>query len=86
MAGANFCVVCGTSVRAGSKVTRARNRSEDVDPATAKPSLRPTPAGVAPQDNKRTALVVAAVVGAILIGGDARPGRGGCALPMRATT
>ena len=69
MAGANFCVVCGTSVRAGSKVTRARNRSEDVDPATAKPSLRPTPAGVAPQDNKRTALVVAAVVGAILIGG-----------------
>ena len=69
MAGANFCVVCGTSVRAGSKVTRARNRSEDVDPATAKPSLRPTPAGVAPQDNKRTAVVVAAVVGAILIGG-----------------
>ena len=69
MAGANFCVVCGTSVRAGSKVTRARNRSEDADPATAKPSLRPTPAGVAPQDNKRTALVVAAVVGAILIGG-----------------
>ena len=50
-------------------MTRARNRSEDVDPATAKPSLRPTPAGVAPQDNKRTALVVAAVVGAILIGG-----------------
>ena len=26
MAGANFCVACGTSVRAGSKVTRARNR------------------------------------------------------------
>ena len=58
MAGANFCVVCGTSVRAGSKVTRARNRTEDADPATAKPSLRPTPAGVAPQDNKKTALVV----------------------------
>jgi hypothetical protein len=69
MAGANFCVVCGTSVRAGSKLTRARNRSEDADPATAKPSLRPTPAGVAPQDNKKTALVVGAIVGAILIGG-----------------
>ncbi len=69
MAGANFCVVCGTSVRAGSKVTRARNRTEDVDPATAKPSLRPTPAGVAPQDNKKTALVVGAIVATILVGG-----------------
>ncbi len=68
-AGANFCVACGTSVRAGSKVTRARNRSEDADPATAKPSLRPTPAGVAPQDNKKTAMVVGAIVGTILIGG-----------------
>ena len=77
MAGANFCVVCGTSVRAGSKVTRARNRSEDADPATAKPSLRPTPAGVAPQDNKKTALVVGVIVATILIGGVARPGRGG---------
>ena len=27
--GANFCVACGTSVRAGGKATRARNRSED---------------------------------------------------------
>ena len=69
MAGANFCVACGTSVRAGSKVTRARNRSEDADPASAKPSLRPTPAGVAPQDTKKTALVVGAIVGAILLGG-----------------
>ena len=72
LAGANFCVVCGTSVRAGNKITRARNRTEDVDPATApppKPSLKPTPAGVAPQDNKTTALVVLAVVAAILIGG-----------------
>jgi hypothetical protein len=67
--GANFCVVCGTSVRAGSKVTRARNRSEDADPATAKPSLKPTPAGVAPQDNKKTAMVVGAIVAAILVGG-----------------
>ena len=72
LVGANFCVVCGTSVRAGNKITRARNRTEDVDPATApppKPSLKPTPAGVAPQDNKTTALVVLAVVSAILIGG-----------------
>jgi RsiW-degrading membrane proteinase PrsW (M82 family) len=69
MAGANFCVACGTSVRAGSKVTRARNRSEDADPATAKPSLRPTPAGVAPQDNKKTAVVVGAIVATILVGG-----------------
>jgi hypothetical protein len=69
MAGANFCVVCGTSVRAGNKVTRARNRNEDADPAAAAPSLRPTPAGVAPQDNKKTALVVGAVVAAILVGG-----------------
>ena len=69
VAGANFCVVCGTSVRAGSKVTRARNRSEDADPATAKPSLRPIPAGVAPQDNKKTAMVVGAIVATILVGG-----------------
>ncbi len=67
LAGANFCVACGTSVRAGSKVTRARNRSDDVAPD--KPSLAPTPAGVAPQDNKKTALVVGAVVASILIGG-----------------
>ena len=26
---ANFCVACGTSVRAGSKVTRTRNRVDD---------------------------------------------------------
>jgi RsiW-degrading membrane proteinase PrsW (M82 family) len=69
MAGANFCVACGTSVRAGNKATRARNRSEDADPTAAKPSLRPTPAGVAPQDNKKTALVVGAIVATILAGG-----------------
>ena len=69
MAGANFCVACGTSVRAGSKVTRARNRTEDADPASAEPSLTPTPMGVAPQDNKKTALVVGAIVATILIGG-----------------
>src|SRR5204862_7671673 len=61
LAGANFCVACGTSVRAGSKVTRARNRVDDTAPpaldaeapvATARPSLAPTPEGVAPRDNK----------------------------------
>jgi RsiW-degrading membrane proteinase PrsW (M82 family) len=67
LASANFCVACGTSVRAGSKVTRARNRSDDVIPT--KPSLAPTPAGVAPHDNKKTAVVVAAVVATILLGG-----------------
>jgi hypothetical protein len=67
--GANFCVACGTSVRAGSKVTRARNRTEDVDPATAKPTLRPAAAGVAPQDNRRTALVVGAVTATIVLAG-----------------
>ncbi|HRK46689.1 MAG TPA: zinc ribbon domain-containing protein, partial [Nocardioides sp.] len=29
LVGANFCVACGTSVRAGNKVARARNRAED---------------------------------------------------------
>ncbi len=69
MAGANFCVACGTSVRAGSKVTRARNRTDDADPTAARPALRATPAGVAPHDNKLTALVVGAVVATILVGG-----------------
>jgi hypothetical protein len=69
-AGANFCVVCGTSVRAGSKVTRARNRTEDADvPQPTRPSLSPTPAGVAPRDNKTTALVVGVVAAVILAGG-----------------
>jgi hypothetical protein len=69
-AGANFCVVCGTSVRAGSKVTRARNRTEDADlPEPTRPSLKPTPAGVAPRDNKTTALVVGVVAAVILAGG-----------------
>jgi RsiW-degrading membrane proteinase PrsW (M82 family) len=69
VAGANFCVACGTSVRAGSKVTRARNRTGDVDPATVRPSLRPATAGVAPQDNRKTALVVGAIVATILVAG-----------------
>ncbi len=44
--GANFCVACGTSVRAGSKVTRVRNRVDDTAaPDAARPSLKPTPDG-----------------------------------------
>jgi uncharacterized Zn finger protein (UPF0148 family) len=69
VAGAGFCVACGTSVRAGSKVTRARNRTEDADPATVKPSLRPAAAGQAPRDNKQTAMVVGVIVATILVGG-----------------
>ena len=64
--GANFCVVCGTTTRAGNKATRVRNRSEDV-PAAA--SVRSTPEGVAPRDNKKTLLVLGAVLATILIAG-----------------
>jgi hypothetical protein len=67
--GANFCVACGTSVRAGSKVTRARNRIEDSATLPPKPSLAATPAGVAPQDTRTTAVVIAAVVATIVLGG-----------------
>ena len=68
--GANFCVACGTSVRAGSKVTRTRNRIDDATALdAARPSLRPTPDGTAPQDNKRTALVVGAVAATIVLAG-----------------
>ena len=66
--GANFCVACGTSVRAGSKVTRARNRVDDAGEPVP-PSLKPTPEGVAPQDNKRTALVVGVVAATIVLAG-----------------
>jgi hypothetical protein len=65
---ANFCVACGTSVRAGSKVTRARNRTDD-NAAPVPPSLKPTPEGVAPQDNKKTALVVGVVAATIVLAG-----------------
>jgi hypothetical protein len=79
LSGANFCVACGTSVRAGSKVTRARNRVDDTTApvagetgapvAPARPALNPPPAGVAPQDSKKTAVVVAAVAATILVAG-----------------
>lgn len=66
--GANFCVVCGTTTRAGNKATRLRNRSDDA-PAAA--SVRSVPAGVAPRDNKKTAMVLGAVLATILIAGAA---------------
>jgi hypothetical protein len=66
--GANFCVVCGTTTRAGNKATRVRNRSDD---APAPASVRSGPAGVAPRDNKKTALVLGAVLATILIAGAA---------------
>jgi hypothetical protein len=71
--GASFCVACGTSVRAASKVTRARNRLDDTAPEAlaepVRPTLKATPAGVAPQDGKTTALVVAAVAATIVVAG-----------------
>ena len=49
--------------------TGAGRERAAVAPAPAKPSLAPTPAGVAPQDNKKTALVVGAVAATILLAG-----------------
>jgi hypothetical protein len=59
--GANFCVACGTAVRAASKVTRRRNAAVDPEPA----------AGVAdrPDDHQRTALVVGAALAVIVAAG-----------------
>ncbi|WP_205473160.1 hypothetical protein [Nocardioides sp. SYSU D00038] len=65
LGGANFCVACGTSVRAGSKVTRTRNRTDDADPATSVP----LPGQPAPRDNSKTVLVVGSVVAVIALGG-----------------
>jgi hypothetical protein len=62
VAGANFCVVCGTSVRAASKVARLRNRTEDPEAAVALATPdRP--------DTRTTTVVLAAVAAAILLGG-----------------
>ena len=66
--GANFCVVCGTATRAGNKATRIRNRNDDaVDaPVTVKST---SPAGAAPRDNSKTAIVVGAVAATIILAG-----------------
>ncbi len=76
LVGANFCVACGTSVRAAGKVTRARNRVDDLavpaageEVAPVRPTLNPLAEGVAPQDASRTAVVVGAVAATILIAG-----------------
>jgi hypothetical protein len=65
--GAVFCVVCGTSTAAGNKVTRRRNRTEDE--VGAAPTLGGAPAGLAPRDNKKTALVVGSVLATIVLAG-----------------
>ena len=60
--GANFCVACGTAVRAASKVSRRRNAVPDEE-ATAAPATEP------PRDHQRTALVVGAALAVVLAGG-----------------
>ena len=65
--GANFCVVCGTTTRSGNKNTRVRNRTEDAPVAVSVRSS--TPEGVAPRDNKKTLLVLGAVLATILVAG-----------------
>lgn len=66
--GANFCVACGTAVRAASKVSRRRNALPDADAA----ALSSAPAQAPPRDHQRTALVVGSalvvIVGAGLLG------------------
>jgi hypothetical protein len=59
--GANFCVACGTAVRAASKVTRRRNAAatDAAGPAAVEP----------PDDNKRTALVVGSAIAVVVAAG-----------------
>ncbi len=65
--GASFCVVCGTATRAGNKVTRVRNRNEDVEAPAAVRST--AAAGAPPRDNSKTAIVVGAVAATIILAG-----------------
>jgi hypothetical protein len=60
--GANFCVACGTAVRAASKVSRRRNTA--LDDAAAAPAT-PEP----PRDHKQTALVVGSALAVLLAAG-----------------
>jgi hypothetical protein len=55
--GANFCVACGTAVRAASKVTRRRNAAVEAAP--------PVP----PRDQRQTALVVGASLAVVVLAG-----------------
>jgi hypothetical protein len=67
LAGAHFCVVCGTSTSSGSKITRRRNRTDDV--LDAPQTLTTAAPGVVPRDNKRSALVLGAVLATVLVAG-----------------
>lgn len=60
--GANFCVACGTAVRAASKVSRRRNAAPATDAAVPE-------AQEPPEDNKRTALVVGSAVAVVVAAG-----------------
>jgi hypothetical protein len=59
--GANFCVACGTAVRAASKVSRRRNAQPDAADVVAAPEP--------PQDHKRAALVVGSALVVIIAAG-----------------
>lgn len=60
--GANFCVACGTAVRAASKVSRRRNAAPDNE-VTASGTPQP------PDDHKRTALVVGSALAVVFAAG-----------------
>ncbi|MBV9831319.1 MAG: zinc ribbon domain-containing protein, partial [Marmoricola sp.] len=61
--GANFCVACGTAVRAGHKVSRRRNALADEAATAGAPAHEP------PHDHKRTALVVGSSLAVVLAAG-----------------
>ena len=86
MAGANFCVVCGTSVRAGSKVTRARNRSRGrrSRDREAEPQADPGRGGAAGQQEDRVWWSARSSAPSSSAGRSARSRR--APLPTRATT
>ncbi len=73
--GANFCVACGTSVRAANRATRRRNatpdeltRSTPVAPGTV-PATGAAAGGEVPSDHKRTALVVGSALVVVIAAG-----------------
>ncbi len=60
--GANFCVACGTAVRAANKVSRRRNAQPD-------PGVQVAEGQEPPDDNKRTALVVGSALAILVAAG-----------------
>lgn len=70
--GANFCVACGTSVRAANRLTRRRNAAPDVPAASgsvAGPLATAAQGAEPPSDHKRTALVVGSALAAVIAAG-----------------